>query len=265
MGDFRDLRDFARYASKELRCNFILSNPLGASTPLLPQQSSPYFPGSRCFWNPLYLRIDDIPGANRVHKYIAKLARAGCALNERRLIERDKIFRLKMSALEKIWRGFDGNRDFDDFCKQQGKPLKDFAAFCGLAEHFKSGWHKWPKAFRRPDSLAVAKFALENSTRIEFYQWLQWLLNVQLARAGKELPIMQEPAHRHRPGRCGCLVLAGYAGSGCERRRSSGYFQYPGTELGVAAFHSGPASGCGVRAFSANDPGGHAIGRRIAD
>lgn len=192
MGDFRDLRDFARYASKELRCNFILSNPLGASTPLLPQQSSPYFPGSRCFWNPLYLRIDDIPGANRVHKDIAKLARAGCALNERRLIERDKIFRLKMSALEKIWRGFDGNRDFDDFCKQQGKPLKDFAAFCGLAEHFKSGWHKWPKAFRRPDSLAVAKFALENSTRTEFYQWLQWLLNVQLARAGKELPIMQD-------------------------------------------------------------------------
>jgi 4-alpha-glucanotransferase len=61
-----------------------------------------------------------------------------------------------------------------------------------LAEHFKSGWHKWPKAFRRPDASAVADFASENSGRVEFYQWLQWLLNGQLTRAGKELPIMQD-------------------------------------------------------------------------
>jgi len=192
MGDLGDLRDFARWASKELRCDFILSNPLGAATPLLPQQSSPYFPGSRRFWNPLYLRIEDVSGAQQCHSAFADLAKAGRALNNRRLIDRDKVFRLKMSALEKIWRCFDGHRGFDDFCRRQGQALKEFATFCALAEHFESGWHKWPGAFRQPNSQGVATFARENSKRIAFHQWLQWLLNEQIAHAAVELPIMQD-------------------------------------------------------------------------
>lgn len=192
MGDLGDLRDFARWASKKLRCDFILSNPLGAATPLLPQQPSPYCPGSRRFWNPLYLRIEDVPGAKQIHPAPARLAGLGHALNGQRLIERDKVFRLKMSALEKIWHRFNGNPDFEDFCRKQGQTLEQFARFCALAEHFKSGWHKWPQAFRRPDSPAVAQFARENFKRVTFHQWLQWLLNEELTRAAKELPIMQD-------------------------------------------------------------------------
>ena len=192
MGDLGDLRDFARWASKKLRCNFILSNPLGAATPLLPQQASPYCPGSRRFWNPLYLRIEDVPGARQAHPSLARLAGLGHALNEQRLIERDKVLRLKMSVLKKIWHRFNGNPDFEDFCRKQGQPLEQFAKFCALAEHFESGWRNWPKAFKRPDSPAVAQFAGKNSKRVAFHQWLQWLLNEQLTRAAKELPIMQD-------------------------------------------------------------------------
>ena len=190
MGDLRDLRDFGRWAAKELRTDFILSNPLGAPTPLRSQQPSPYFPGSRRFWNPLYLRIEDIPGAAAIHPSLARLANAGRALNAQRLIERDKIFELKMEALEKIWRCFGGHPDFENFSTRT--ELREFATFCALAEHFKSGWRTWPKAFRRPDSPAVATFAREHSKRIRFHQWLQWLLNKQLARAAEELPIMQD-------------------------------------------------------------------------
>lgn len=192
MGDLGDLRDFGRWASNELHCDFVLSNPLGAATPLLPQQTSPYFPGSRRFWNPLYLCIEDVPGAKQLHPPVSKLAAAGRALNERHLIDRDKVFRLKMNALEKIWARFDGSADFEDYCRVQGHSLEEFATFCALAERFKSGWFKWPGAFRRPDSAAVATFARENSKRIAFHQWLQWLLNGQLARAARELPIMQD-------------------------------------------------------------------------
>jgi 4-alpha-glucanotransferase len=190
MGDFRDLRNFARWAARELRCDFILSNPLGAPTPLLPQEASPYFPGSRRFFNPLYLRIEDIPGATRLP--LTRLADAGRALNEQRLIDRDKIFHLKMTALEKIWEHFNGHPDFESYCRKQGSSLKAFATFNALAEHFKSGWRVWPQAFRNPDSSAVATFAYENSQRIRFHQWLQWLLHGQLKRAAKELPIMQD-------------------------------------------------------------------------
>jgi 4-alpha-glucanotransferase len=189
MGDLGDLRNFARWAAKELRTDFILSNPLGAPTPLLPQQASPYFPGSRRFWNPLYLRLEEIPGARTIPS-LARLANAGRALNAERLIDRDKIFRLKMEALEKIWRRFGGNRDFENFCAEPKQ--QQFAAFCALAEHFKSGWRTWPAAFRRPDSSAVANFARDQAKRIRFHQWLQWLLNQQLTRAAKDLPIMQD-------------------------------------------------------------------------
>lgn len=191
MGDLRDLRDFARWASKELHCDFILSNPLGAATPLLPQQTSPYFPGSRRFFNPLYLHIEDVPGANQIHS-IPSLAAAGHAINAQRLIDRDKVFRLKMTALEKIWKRFPGNPNFEDFCRDRGQSLKEFATFCALAEHFNSGWHRWPKAFRHPGSASVAQFARDNPKRIAFHQWLQWLSNEQLARAAKELPVMQD-------------------------------------------------------------------------
>lgn len=194
MGDFGDLRTFARWAFRELRCHFILSNPLGAATPLLPQQTSPYFPGSRRFWNPLYLRIEDVPGAGQgeISRALGKLAGTARKLNHERLIDRDKVFRLKMDALEKLWRRFNQDPGFEDFCRKQGKPLEEFAAFCALAEHFKSGWKKWPAAFKRPDSPAVSKFASENFKRIRFHQWLQWLLDRQLARAAEELPIMQD-------------------------------------------------------------------------
>jgi 4-alpha-glucanotransferase len=192
IGDFKDLQNFGRWASKELHCDFILSNPLGAASPIQPQQPSPYFPGSRRFWNPIYLRIEDIPGAGRTHASLARLARAGRSLNRERLIDRDKVFELKMNALEKLWRRFDENSQFDDFCRKQGPPLAEFAVFCALSEHFKCGWKKWPKVFQHPDSPAVANFSNENSRRIDFHRWLQWLLNEQLARASEELPLMQD-------------------------------------------------------------------------
>jgi 4-alpha-glucanotransferase len=192
MGDFKDLQNFGRWASRELHCDFILSNPLGAATPIERQQPSPYFPGSRRFWNPLYLRIADIPGADQTHASLSRLAGAGRRLNQQRLIDRDRIFQLKMNALEKLWSRFHGYSEFDDFCRKQGLPLKEFATFCTLAEHFKCGWKKWPKTFRHPNSPAVENFARENSKRIDFHRWLQRLLNEQLARASKELPIVQD-------------------------------------------------------------------------
>ena len=43
-----------------------------------------------------------------------------------------------------------------------------------------------------PDAPAVARFAAERADRVRFHQWLQWLLDTQLARAAAELPVMQD-------------------------------------------------------------------------
>ena len=192
MGDLMDLQKFSKWASRTLNCGFILANPLVAATPILPQQASPYFPSSRRFLNPLYLRVEDVPGAAEAKIPAGQLAAAGRALNRERLIDRDSVFRLKMEALEKIWKRYQAGAAFKSFCASQGKPLVEFATFCVLAEHFQSGWTQWPRSFRHPDSPAVRNFAREHGDRIRFHQWLQWLLDQQLRRAVKELPVIQD-------------------------------------------------------------------------
>ena len=38
----------------------------------------------------------------------------------------------------------------------------------------------------------MTRFAAERADRVRFHQWLQWLLDAQLARAAAELPMMQD-------------------------------------------------------------------------
>ncbi len=111
-------------------------NPLAAAIPIIPQQSSPYYPSSRRFLNPLYLSVEKIPGAAAAKKALEEIAKRGRALNSERLIDRDAIYKLKMSALEKIWAKHGEDPAFEKFSQAEGKSLHDFAAFCTLAGTF---------------------------------------------------------------------------------------------------------------------------------
>ena len=57
---YEDLRQLATW-SAEQGADLLLLNPLHASAPTLPQQNSPYFPASRRFCSPLYLRPQTLP------------------------------------------------------------------------------------------------------------------------------------------------------------------------------------------------------------
>lgn len=190
IGDFADLGRFARWSGCELDAGFILLNPVGAPLPLLPQEASPYFPSSRLYLNPLYLRVEEVPGAAEAGALLEPLAAAGRALNGHRQIDRDTVFRLKMQALEGIYARFHGHEAFDRYCAEQGQTLRCFAVFCVLAEHHGGGWRKWPAHFCHPTAPAVGEFAARHECRVRFHEWLQWLLDKQLARAARELPLM---------------------------------------------------------------------------
>src|SRR5205823_3467221 len=73
IGDLSDLRALSRWAAG-LGASTILINPLSAPLPLRTQQSSPYYPSSRRFVNPLYLRIEDVPGATTLGGELERLA-----------------------------------------------------------------------------------------------------------------------------------------------------------------------------------------------
>src|SRR5260370_5839644 len=103
VGDLGDLRRFARW-SKKRGASLILLNPLGAHTPPLPYDPSPYSASSRRFRNVLYLRIEDVEGAEKCQEEVQPLRAAATALNQHRLIDYDQVFQLKSKALEAIFR-----------------------------------------------------------------------------------------------------------------------------------------------------------------
>jgi len=192
IGDFGDLARLATW-SKELGAGMMLLNPLSAATPILPQQPSPYFPASRRFFNPLWIHVPGVTGAAAgLGTRFEEIARAGQLLNNERQIDRDKVFELKMSALETLWLGFKGDAEFERFCQEQGSDLHRFATFCALAEQYQSGWHSWPAAYQHPSSPSVAQFGKENESRIRFHSWLQWVLDQQLASCAQDIALMQD-------------------------------------------------------------------------
>ncbi len=118
---------------------------------------------------------------------LAPLAVEAHALNSRPLIDRDAVYRLKLTALEKLWRAFSGDERFKRFVGERGRPLAQFAAYCTLAETLGANWHDWDVAYHDPGSPAVRDWATRRADRCRFFQWIQWLLDVQLAGAAERL------------------------------------------------------------------------------
>jgi 4-alpha-glucanotransferase len=193
IGDLTDLRWLGRWG-KSVGAGIVLINPLAAVTPTLPQQPSPYFPSSRRFCNPLYLRIEEVEGARGLGDLSERSAR-GRALNRSREIDRDAVFRLKTAALEKIWTSVRGRRNpgLERYCHEVDG-LDQFAVFSAIAERFGAGWQQWPADLRHPASSAVANASSEPAfaDRIEFHRWVQYQIDRQLRRAAAALPVMQD-------------------------------------------------------------------------
>lgn len=200
-GDFVDLANLANW-SEQTGASLLAHNPLGASLPLEHQQPSPYYASSRGFLSPLYLRVESVIGADLIGDQLTKATTAGRELNANPLIDRDRIWALKLSALDSIW------------AKVRNAPvvqhslsiavgdtaLTQHAQFCALAEYHGSGWQDWPERYQHPDSQAVQEFCGEHADRVGFWRWLQIECEVQLsvaARAGSalmaDLPVGFDP------------------------------------------------------------------------
>ncbi|MGC4097009.1 MAG: 4-alpha-glucanotransferase [Nitrospira sp.] len=191
IGDLADLRRLGEW-TKSHGAGMLLINPLNAALPLLPQEASPYSPSSRRYRNPLYLRIEEVPGVERVHAGIRRLAADAQALNDERTIHRDRVFQFKLDALDKLWAVFSEDEDFERFQRDQGPSLDQFAVFNVLVEKHGADWQGWPFGYRHPNKGDVRRFAQEHADRVRFHKWLQWLLDCQLKQAAKPVALMQD-------------------------------------------------------------------------
>ncbi|MEZ5179113.1 MAG: 4-alpha-glucanotransferase [Acidimicrobiales bacterium] len=182
LGDLADLRRIVAW-SRARGAGVVGINPLHAPNPLGHPADSPYSPSSRRWRDPLYLAIEEVPGAGALPD-LAELAAAGQALNAGHRIDRAATWALKLDALERLWARFDTDPRFDAYRHEHGADLDAWATYCALARHHGTGWRSWPAEHRRPEAPAVAAFAAEHRRDVAFWAWLQWLLDGQLAASG---------------------------------------------------------------------------------
>jgi 4-alpha-glucanotransferase len=189
MGDARDLRTLAEHTAP-LGADFVVCNPLHAMTPVAPMQPSPYFPSSRRFANPLYVRVEDVPELDRLdpasREAVARLAADARELNDRDRLDYDAVLTAKLDALALVHAA--GRSDareeaFAAYRRDRGRALTDVATFFALAEHHGASWTDWPRQLQRPDGPAVTEEAERLADRVELHVWLQWIIDEQLAAA----------------------------------------------------------------------------------
>ena len=198
MGDLADLAELASWAGRSLGSDFVQLNPLHSAVPSTagrPTDPSPYRPSSRCFPDPVHLRVEAVPEyayldrADRV-RADALLTRAAAlrdaVLRKDALIDRDAVRDLKRKALELVRRvplGPGRHAAFCDFLAARGRALEDHATWCALAELHGPDWRSWPSGLDDPRSARTAAARREHIERVDFHCWLAWLTDTQLAEA----------------------------------------------------------------------------------
>ncbi|MFT4126525.1 MAG: 4-alpha-glucanotransferase [Gordonia sp. (in: high G+C Gram-positive bacteria)] len=189
VGDFADLAEICAVTASTYGGDFVLVNPLHAAAPHPPIEESPYLPTTRRFINPLYIRVGDIAEVadlpKRYRKAVDGLSKAFRAddLSVKK-IKRNKAFRAKLLALELIHQVPQTKarkRSYRQFREREGKGLKDFATWCALTEKFGPDSPAWAGKLRDPDYVKKQRKRLAD--RVDFYMWLQWICDEQLAAA----------------------------------------------------------------------------------
>jgi len=181
IGDLRDLGALHALAARH-GAGFVLVNPLHASAPGPVQEACPYSPVSRLYRSPLYLSVPDVPGAAAAD--LSDLAGAAAVLNSGPRIDRDRVWHLKCTALERIRATGVGADAFAAWRAAQPPELHRFAVWCALSERYGPSSTSWPAGLRRFDDAGVAAFAAAAGERVDFHAWLQWLLALQQERFG---------------------------------------------------------------------------------
>lgn len=230
-GDLADLRELLTWSAQE-GADLVVCNPLHAAAPTLPQQPSPYYPSSRRYWHPIYLRIEAVPeytGArDDVRRRIVELAEQRRADNTTDRVERDTVWDAKRRALGLLWaqEHTPARREaFAAFRAREGEPLEQFCLWSALAERHGPDWRTWPEGLRHPSTVAAALTdddrAAELADRIGFHAWLQFLTDEQLAaaqvgarHAGMQLGVVHDLAVGVNPAGADAWALQDHLATG---------------------------------------------------
>ena len=202
IGDFTDLSHTLSYLAT-VGADFVGLNPIHALYPAMPESASPYSPSSRRWLNISYIDVTAMPGfANCSRtKTLVEAPAFLSQLNEQRskdYVDYSGVMQLKLPVMKSLYQWFsehkstlakDINKAFKRFKLQGGDSLQQLALYDALHAHLYRqnsdywGWPNWPEQYRDPASDAVVQFSQQHSAELDFYCYLQFIAQQQLAQA----------------------------------------------------------------------------------
>ncbi|WP_249673203.1 4-alpha-glucanotransferase [Pseudomonas abieticivorans] len=193
-GDTQALEMLARSAG-ERGADALAISPMHAMFSSDNHRYSPYSPSSRLFLNSLYAAPGTLLGERAVRVAIerAQLAEELQRLEAMPLVDWPLAAAAKQRLLKTLYEDFRSgdhplNPDFASFRHAGGEALENHCRFEALqADCATRGqpqdWRQWPKDWHDPRSPAIAEFAAQHQSDIEYYAFCQWLVARSLERA----------------------------------------------------------------------------------
>jgi 4-alpha-glucanotransferase len=204
IGDFSDLAELGEGAARH-GSRAIGVNPLHALFAAEPRHISPYSPSSRLFLNHLYIDIEAVPEfadcepARRLAQS-PEMQQWRATARQAEFVDHQTVAAAKNPILELLYRRFrefhlgptatERGAAFRKFQLAMGEQLHRFAIFEALhrimlASELGFAWQGWPVALRDPNSPEVAAFAAEHRDSVEYFEFLQFEADRQLAAAAQ--------------------------------------------------------------------------------
>lgn len=192
VGDFGSLREWTEFFAG-LGVQFIQILPLQETAP---GENCPYSALTSFAVDPVYANIDeveDIEHSSRAQEYIGSLS---ADMLNWRAATHAPFAAVKEAKLKALWLGYQTflihevsarsarSQAFEAYCSAQEPWLKGYALFRAFKDFFKwQSWTAWPAELQDFSSPAVHQFEVQYKEFVDFFKYVQWILDQQLRRA----------------------------------------------------------------------------------
>lgn len=185
LGDFDTLAQLAETLAPH-GCDFIGINPVHALFPGAAHLFAPYSVSSREFLNIMHIAPHQLPEWNGTRP----------DFDESEFVDYAAVYTAKSTAFETAFAAFQSlpkthtrRAAFAAYKAQRGNALSQHALYDVLFEQLPqdrqtyAGWRNFAPEFHDPDSAEAHAFAKDHAARIDYYAYLQWNAELQLASA----------------------------------------------------------------------------------
>jgi len=192
VGDFGSLMEWTDFLAEQ-GTKIIQILPLQETAPGM---NCPYSALTSFATDPVYVdlsSVEDVLKEPQAREFVCSLE---SKILQWKAAARAPFFPVKQAKLKALWLGYQRflaveknvysvrYAAFQAYCAAQAGWLNDYKVFRALKEFYNwKSWTQWPKPLREHDISAVCAFEAQYREYVDFFAYVQWILDQQLRRA----------------------------------------------------------------------------------